>query len=391
MPDARPNHSPSRPEAADSAVARRAYGARCGCVGVLLNLVLFCGKLAAGLVSGSIAVTADAFNNLSDAATSVVTLMGFHIAGKRGDGEHPYGHGRAEYIAGLIVSLIVVWMGLELGQASVRRILAPEDVGLHAAALLVLALALPVKLFMFAFYRRAGRRIDSPVMHAAAADSLGDACADLAVLAGMGVAHWTGLQLDGWLGLAVALLILWGGISALREAAGPLLGTAPRQDFVETVREIVGECPEILGLHDLRVHEYGPGRTLVSLHAEVSADGDLMALHDAIDAVERRLNAALGCEAVIHMDPVVKEDDETAELHRRALAVLRAAVDERVTLHDFRVVRSGERLKLSFDAIVPYDVAESDAALAERMRAIVQALDERVDAEITVDRPFVAE
>ena len=378
-------------ESTDDPAVRRAYGALCGSVGLLLNLLLFAGKLAAGLLSHSIAVTADAFNNLSDAASSAVTLVGFRVAGKRGDGEHPYGHGRAEYIAGLIVALIVMWMGLELGQASVLRILRPSDAGIHPAALLALALALPVKLYMFAYNRRIGRRIDSTAMRAAAADSLGDACGDLAVLAGMAVARLTGLQLDGWLGLAVAAMILWGGISALRDAAGPLLGAAPRRDFVDRVKAIVEDCPEIIGLHDLRVHDYGPSRVLVSLHAEVPGDGELLRLHDAIDTVERRLNAELGCEAVIHMDPVAQEDDETAELHRRALAVLRAAIDPGLTLHDFRATREGGRLRLAFDAIVPYGVSTPDEALRTRMEEIVEALDDRVTAEITVDRPFEAE
>lgn len=375
--------------AADDPAVRRACGALCGGVGILLNLLLFAGKLLAGLLSGSIAVTADAFNNLSDAASSGVTLAGFRLAGRRGDCEHPFGHGRAEYIAGLIVAVVILWMGLELGLDAVRRILRPSAVALHPAALGAMVAALPVKLYMFAFNRSVGRKIDSPALFAAAADSLGDACADLAVLAGMLLAHFTGWLLDGWLGLGVALSILWGGVSALRQSAGPLLGAPPRRDFVERVEAIVRQCPRVVGLHDLRVHEYGPGRVMVSLHAEVPADGNLLELHDEIDAAERRLNAELGCEAVIHMDPVADEADETAALHRRILAVLRAALDRRVTLHDFRAARLDGRLRVSFDALVPYDVTEANETLQTRVRGIVEALDPGIDADVTVDRPFV--
>ena len=357
---------PNREDGQDPAV-RRAYGALCGGVGTLLNLILFAGKLLAGLLSGSIAVTADAFNNLSDAASSAVTLAGFRLAGRRGDHEHPFGHGRAEYIAALIVALVILWMGLELGLDAVRRILSPRAVALHPAAVAALAAALPVKLYMFAYNRTVGRRIDSPALDAAAKDSLGDACADAAVLAGMGLARLTGWQLDGWLGLGVALLILWNGVGAMRESVSPLLGAPPSRDFVRRVEAIVGECPRILGLHDLRVHEYGPGRRMVSLHAEVPADENLTELHDAIDAVERRLNAELGCEAVIHMDPVAAEDEETAALRRRILGVLQAAIDPRITLHDFRAARQDGRLRIAFDALVPVDVAPVGDALEARI------------------------
>ena len=381
---------PNREAAGDPSV-RRAYGALCGGLGVALNLLLFAAKLLAGTLSGSVAVTADAFNNLSDAASSAVTFAGFRLAGKRDDDAHPFGHGRAEYVAGLIVALAVLWMGLELGLDAVRRILDPRPTALTRAAVAALAVSLPVKLYMFAYNRRIGRRIDSPAMRAAAADSLSDACADLAVLTGMLIAHATGAQLDGWLGLGVALMILWGGVSALRDAVSPLLGAPPRRDFVERVEAIARESDAILGLHDLRVHEYGPGRRMVSLHAEVPADGDLVRLHDAIDAVERRLRAELGCEAVIHMDPVSAEDDETAELHRRILAVLRAALDPRLTLHDFSLRREKGRARVCFDAVLPHDVPDSDAALTEKIRAIVEAMGPDIDAEVTVDRPYGAQ
>ena len=378
---------PNREDGQDPAV-RRAYGALCGGVGTLLNLILFAGKLLAGLLSGSIAVTADAFNNLSDAASSLVTFIGFRVAGRRDDREHPFGHGRAEYIAGLIVALVVLWMGLELALDAARRILNPQVTMLHPAALIALGASLPVKLYMFAYNRRIGRRIESPAMDAAAMDSLGDACADLAVLAGMVIAKCTGLRLDGWLGLGVAGLILWGGVSALRESVSPLLGVQPKRDFVARVEAIAADCPKILGLHDLRVHEYGPGRVMVSLHAEVPADGSLVELHDAIDAVERRLKAELGCEAVIHMDPVSAEDEEIAALHGQILSVLRAAVDGRIELHDFRAVRQEGQLRVSFDALIPYDVPGTDEALAARVKAIVEALGGDIAAQVAVDRPY---
>lgn len=269
---------------------RRAYGVLCGCVGIGLNLLLFAAKLLAGLLSGSIAIMADAANNLSDAGSSVVTLLGFKLAAQAPDRGHPFGHGRMEYVSGLVVSMVIVLMGVELARDSVGQILHPEPVAFTPLAGVILLASIGVKLYMARYNRTVGRRIQSAAMAATAADSLGDCLATTAVLLGSLVGHFWDVPADGWCGGAVAVFILWSGVNAARETINPLLGQPPSKEFVEQVRSLVLSYPEITGIHDLIVHDYGPGRCIISLHAEVPANGDIMALHDVVDAAERRLN-----------------------------------------------------------------------------------------------------
>ena len=292
---------------------RRAYGTLCGAVGIALNVLLFLGKFFAGTVSGSIAITADAFNNLSDAGSSAVTLLGFRLAGKKPDPEHPFGHGRIEYVSGLIVAGLILLMGVELVKTSVGKILHPEAVDLTAAALVILAVSVAVKIYMGLYNRAVGRRIDSPAMLATAKDSFSDAAATSAVLAATLVGKFTGLKIDGWVGLLVAGLILRAAWEAAQETLSPLLGQAPDDEFVRRIEDIVMGHEGVLGIHDLVVHDYGPGRVMISLHAEVPAEGNILELHDVIDNAEMALQKELGCEAVIHMDPVVTGDGVTAE------------------------------------------------------------------------------
>ena len=291
---------------------RRGYGVLCGCAGIVLNLLLFAGKLLAGLLAGSIAITADAVNNLSDAGSSVVTLLGFKLAAQAPDREHPFGHGRAEYVSGLVVSLVIILMGVELGRGAVEQILRPGPVEYSALAAGILAVSIAVKLYMALYNRSVGRRIGSAAMAAAAADSLGDCLATAAVLLGTLAGRFWGLEIDGWCGAVVALFILWSGINAARETINPLLGQPPSPEFVERVRAMVLSHENIIGVHDLIVHDYGPGRRILSLHAEVPASGDILALHDVVDAAERRLGEEMGCLATIHMDPVVHDDGGAA-------------------------------------------------------------------------------
>ena len=363
---------------------RRAWGALCGAVGILLNLVLFAAKALIGAVSGSIAVTADAFNNLSDALSSLITLAGFYLSARRPDRDHPYGHRRYEYIAGLIVSLAILLMGFNLARDAVSRILSPAAVAFSPLSVCVLFGSILVKLYMALYNRSVGRRIRSEALFATAADSLSDAAATSAVLAALLVSHFAGVNIDAWAGAAVSLLILWTGLHAARETISPLLGRAPDSEFVHRVEEIVSDCPEILGMHDLMVHDYGAGRVILSLHAEVRADRELMSLHEAIDGVERRLWEELRCSATIHMDPVAQFDRETQALRECLEARLREVLGGETTLHDFRHIPG---CQLAFDAVIPYECPLSDEEALQTAVNLARELCPDCEARIAIDHP----
>ena len=367
---------------------RQAYGQLCGAVGIGLNLLLFAGKLFAGTISGSIAITADAFNNLSDAGSSVVTLLGFRLAGRKPDPEHPFGHGRMEYISGLAVAGLILLMGVELGKSSLKKILSPEEIVSSPLVLAILAVSVAVKLYMFYYNRSIGRKIKSAAMSATATDSLSDAVSTTAVLMATLVGQLTGLNIDGWVGLLVALFILFSAYKAAKETLSPLLGQTPDPEFVERIEQIVLSYPEVLNVHDLIVHDYGPGRMMISLHAEVSADGDLLQLHDVIDNAEHRLKKELGCMAVIHMDPIITNDAHTDAL-RMAVAEKVKTIDPRLTIHDFRTVPGSTHTNLIFDVVVPYDVKLTADEVRRRIGALVKELDENYFAVVQVDNSYV--
>ena len=367
---------------------RQAYGQLCGAVGIGLNLLLFAGKLFAGTISGSIAITADAFNNLSDAGSSVVTLLGFRLAGRKPDPEHPFGHGRMEYISGLAVAGLILLMGVELGKSSLKKILSPEEIVSSPLVLAILAVSVAVKLYMFYYNRSLGKKIKSAAMSATATDSLSDAVSTTAVLIATLVGQLTGLNIDGWVGLLVALFILFSAYKAAKETLSPLLGQTPDPEFVDRIEQIVLSYPEVLNIHDLIVHDYGPGRMMISLHAEVSADGDLLQLHDVIDNAEHRLKKELGCMAVIHMDPIITNDAHTDAL-RMAVAEKVKAIDPRLTIHDFRTVSGPTHTNLIFDVVVPYDVKLTADEVRRRIGALVKELDENYFAVVQVDNSYV--
>ena len=367
---------------------RQAYGQLCGAVGIGLNLLLFAGKLFAGTISGSIAITADAFNNLSDAGSSLVTLLGFRLAGRKPDPEHPFGHGRMEYISGLAVAGLILLMGVELGKSSLKKILSPEEIVSSPLVLAILAVSVAVKLYMFYYNRSIGRKIKSAAMSATATDSLSDAVSTTAVLIATLVGQFTGLNIDGWVGLLVALFILFSAYKAAKETLSPLLGQTPDPEFVDRIEQIVLSYPEVLNIHDLIVHDYGPGRMMISLHAEVSADGDLLQLHDVIDNAEHRLKKELGCMAVIHMDPIITNDAHTDAL-RMAVAEKVKSIDPRLTIHDFRTVSGPTHTNLIFDVVVPYDVKLTADEVRRRIGALVKELDENYFAVVQVDNSYV--
>ena len=377
---------PHRDNTADGAV-RRAYGTLCGAVGIGLNVLLFIGKFFAGQLSGSIAVTADAFNNLSDAGSSAVTLLGFRLAGKKPDPDHPFGHGRIEYISGLIVAGLILLMGVELAKSSFDKILHPEEVTFSALALVILAVSVAVKLYMWHYNRRIGGKIRSAAMEATASDSLSDAAATSAVLLAMLIGRWTGLAVDGYVGMVVALFILFSAYKAAKETLSPLLGQAPDPELVQHIRDIVEEHDTVVGIHDLVVHDYGPGRQMVSLHAEVPASGDILQLHDVIDNIERELHEKLHVQAVIHMDPIIT-DDETVDALRRQVAELVRQVEPRMTVHDLRVIRGTTHTNLVFDAVLPLDAAITPAEAGRRIREKVAELDGDYYAVVTVEHSF---
>ena len=378
---------PRREQVEDGAV-RRAWGALCGFVGIALNLLLFAGKLAAGALSGSIAVTADAFNNLSDAGSSVVTLLGFRLAGKKPDSDHPFGHGRMEYVSGLVVAGLILLMGAELVKTSVDKIAHPEAVTFSWLAAAILLVSIAVKLYMYMYNKAVGKKIDSAAMMATAADSLSDMASTAVVLLGTLAGHFFHIQLDGYLGVLVAIFILYTGVSAMKDTIDPLLGRAPDPALVAGIRRLALAPPEILGLHDLIVHDYGPGRLFASLHAEVDKDDDISAIHDIIDTVERQIYHELGCEICIHMDPIAVGDKKTAECRIMAANLL-AEIDPKLTMHDFRITSGPDHTNLIFDVVRPLDCKYTSEELQQRIQTAVSALPGRYFAVITVDTPRI--
>lgn len=376
-----------RDKVADAGV-RRAYGMLCSLTGIGLNVLLFLGKYLAGRLSGSIAMTADAFNNLSDAGSSVITLLGFRMAAKKPDPGHPFGHGRIEYLSGVAVSLIIIVVGVQLGLESIDKIMSPEPVDAGLVPMLVLVASICVKGYMFAYNRGIGRKINSPGMSATALDSLSDCIATGVVLISMLLARFADVNVDGWGGAAVAVFIIFSGFKAAKETLSPLLGNPPDPQLVRDITDIVMSHPEVLNVHDLIVHDYGPGRLMISLHAEVPGDGDIYALHDAIDTAEYELQQKLGCSAVIHMDPVSPDGTKTAHM-REELAEAAKAIDPRLTIHDFRIVDGPTHTNVIFDAVLPNDspVTEDDAKA--QLETIVHSLWQNSHPKVHIDRPFV--
>lgn len=367
---------------------RLSYGVLCGAVGIFFNIILFVGKIIAGTLSASIGVTADAFNNLSDAGSSLISLVGFRLSNSKPDKEHPFGHGRFEYIAGLAVSMAILLMGFELAKSSVEKILNPEPVTFSILTVCVLGVSILVKFYMYLYNRSVGKKIDSATMRATALDSFSDVAATSVVLISTFVSKWTTFPIDGWAGLAVALFILYTGVMAAKETISPLLGQPPEEAFVKKIEQIVMGDPDIVGVHDLVVHDYGPGRVMISLHAEVPAEGNMIVLHDTVDNLEKLLRAECGCEAVIHMDPVALHDTETNRL-RAEMTALVHELDERLTVHDFRVVPGHTHTNLVFDVVVPFGFPLSDEEVRNTISNRVLALEKNCYAVVQVDKASV--
>lgn len=367
---------------------RQAYGMYCGGIGMFFNFLLFLGKLIAGIISHSIAITADAFNNLSDAASSVITLIGFRLAGQEADDDHPFGHGRIEYISGLFVAVLILFMGVELLKSSVSKILNPATLTVSPLILGILIVSILVKLYMYLFNRKIGRKISSATILAAATDSVSDACSTLVILAATVAGQYTTIPVDGWCGLIVGVLICRAGVMAAKDTISPLLGQAPEESFVKEVNDIVMGHEEIIGIHDLIVHNYGPGRVLISLHAEVPADGDVLVLHDVIDSIEHELRDTLKCHAVIHMDPVCVGDEETERLKNLVNGLLMEISDE-LSMHDFRIVTGPTHTNLIFDVVTPYGFKLTDKELIATLTDMVRKDNPNFFLVVDIDKKMV--
>ena len=356
-----------------------------GAVGIVTNFLLFLMKIIVGTVFHSVSVTADAVNNLTDSGSSVVTLIGFKMASKPADEKHPFGHARIEYLSGVIVSFIVIFLGLQLGMSSIEKILTPEENALTPVALVVLVISILAKLWQCLFYRKVGRMIKSESVEATSKDSRNDVIATSVVLLGAVITMLTGVNLDGYMGAAVALFIVFSGVQLTISTADPLLGQAPEGELVQTITEKMLSYPGIIGMHDLAVHNYGVGCCFASAHCEVDAKNDILVSHDLIDNIERDFSRDLGIHMVIHLDPVIVGDARTDALHRKVQSLV-TALYPTVTIHDFRVIWGVTHSNIVFDAAVPFAVKDSDAVITKKLEAEIQKLDPDYRTVVTIDR-----
>ena len=368
----------------ENPVVRGAYGKLAGAVGIVCNLLLFAGKLLAGILSGSVAVTADAVNNLSDASSSLVTLLGFKLAERPADEEHPYGHARIEYISGLVVAALILLIGAELAKSSFSKILHPETVEFSLLTLGVLVGSILAKLWMALFCRKLGRRIDSTTLLATSADSRNDVISTAAVLVGCLVGYFFDVKLDGYIGMAVALFIIWSGCSIAKDTINPLLGERASEELVRNISDLILSHEKILGIHDLMVHDYGPGNCFASVHAEMDSAEDPLICHDIIDDIERDALRELQVHLVIHYDPIVT-DDEELNAARALVEQEIKSIDESLSLHDFRMVRGPGHTNLIFDLVIPYSMEDRKAELKARIDERLQRQDRKYYTVITFD------
>lgn len=364
---------------------RARIGKLSGAVGIICNCLLAAGKLIVGHMTSSMSITADGLNNLSDGASSIVTLLGFKLAEKPADRKHPYGHARIEYIAGLTVAVMILFIGLELGKSSVEKLIDPEPIEFSFTAVWVLCASILVKLFMMLFNLKMGRRINSNALLATAADSRNDVMTTSAVLAASIVEHFYDVRIDGVMGIAVSLFILYSGIKLAGETMSPLLGEGANPELQKQITDYINGCPMVLGCHDLMVHDYGPGRRYASIHVEIDKNEDPMACHARIDRMERECLKNYGTHLVIHYDPVVTDDPEVNSTKRLVNTIIKVR-DGRLTIHDFRMVDDGESVKMSFDMVLPEDLRGQEQSIKETVEKALNSLDsKKYYADITFD------
>ena len=368
---------------------RNAFGRRVSLTGIFCNVLLVVAKGTAGVMSGSISMVADAVNNLMDATSSVVSLIGFKIAGKPADEGHPYGHGRSEYLAGLAVAVLVMFAGFELIRESIARIISPEPAHYTVVSIAILAGSVVVKLLLSRFYREAGERIGSGTLVAAAVDSRNDVIATVAVLCGALASSLANIQVDGILGALVGLFVIASGIELLKNTANPLLGDQPNPELVERVSERILSHPEVIGTHDLLIHDYGPGRKFASAHVEMAAERDPIETHDIIDQIERELRKKEGLAMILHYDPIVTDAEHGCDLRAKLAKAVRS-VDDRLTIHDLHVRHSVEGTILCFDCVRPHDLELDDDALTEAITREAATVVPDAVCHVTYDDGFVS-
>lgn len=346
---------------------RADVGKLAGITGIVCNLLLFAGKLIMGLLSGALSVVADAVNNLTDASSSVVTLLGFRMAQQPADEDHPFGHARYEYLSGLAVSALILVIGFELATSSVKKIIHPEAVEFSYITILVLVVSIAMKLWMSLFFNKLGKTIRSTALTATAADSRNDCIATGAVLVGLLIGHFLNVNVDGWFGLGVALFILWSGVQNAKETISPLLGERAEKELIEKLTKLVMSHDKILGVHDLLIHDYGPGQCYATLHAEVSAEEDPLQSHELIDDIECDALEELNIHLVIHYDPVVLNDPEWNAVSAMLRQIV-ADIDPNFSIHDFRMVRGSDRTTLIFDVVIPFDKMKNRKEIKKQIR-----------------------
>lgn len=366
---------------------RGAYGKLCCFVGICLNILLFGIKLFAGIISGAISVISDAFNNLTDATSSLISLLGFRLSEQKADKDHPFGHGRFEYISGFIVSMLIILVGFELGKTSVEKIITPEAVEFSYVAVIILVVSIVIKAYMAFYNFRISKKISSAAMRATATDSLSDCIATTAVLMSLIIAKIFTVNIDAYCGLAVSGFILFSGLRSAKETIDPLLGGSPSEEYIKEITTIVYSYEGVKGIHDLIVHDYGPGRAMISLHAEVDAKADMLHTHDMIDNIENELREKLRCDAVIHMDPIITDDPMINEFKEK-VATLVTCIDPGITIHDFRMVVGPTHTNVIFDVVVPFGIKKSDDEIRESVQTMVRALDGNYFAVINIDKAY---
>ena len=374
----------------ESTEVRTRYGMLASVVGIFCNVLLFSVKLTIGLILSSLAVTADAFNNLSDAASSIISFIGVKMAGKPADAEHPFGHGRIEYIAALIVSFLVIEVGFTFFKSSISKILHPEEISFDLVPFVILILSILVKLWMAFFNNKLGKRIDSKVMLATAADSLGDVITTSATVLSIIICHFTSINVDAIAGLIVSAIVIWSGISIAKDTLEPLIGERVPAELYQKITDIVESYDGIIGTHDLIVHNYGPNRSMATIHAEVPNDINIEVSHEIIDKIERDVKKDLNILLVIHMDPVEMRDEEVLSLREKTSRIVHA-LDPKLNFHDFRVLKENEQRNLIFDLVIPDSYSEKDAnRVMHQLVSLLHEMDENVECIITLDRSFEA-
>lgn len=366
---------------------REKYGMLSGGVGIFCNILLFIGKLSVGLISASISIMADAFNNLSDAASSVVTLVGFKMAGRPADDQHPFGHGRIEYISGLIISTVVMMMGLEFVKSSIEKIINPSSIEIGMYSIIILLMSILLKLWMSIFNKKIGDRINSSTIKAISMDSLADVAATATALIGAIISYMCGVYVDGYAGVLVALFIIYTGFTTARETLSPLLGQAPDKEFVDKIEKKVLSYDNIVGVHDLIVHNYGFNNSLVSLHAEVPCDINILKIHETIDTVERDIKKDFNCDIVIHMDPIATDDNAVNSVKYEIESIVKS-IDERLNIHDFRMVQADSFTNLIFDLVVPHMFELKDDEIESIINEKIIALNSSYRLVLNIDKYF---